>query len=153
MKPAGCFSSKDGAERARRQRGFTLIELMITVAVLGVLSMIAVPSYTDYLRRGQAQEAPGALSDFRTRMEQYYQDNRKYGTAGTCGAALPAAKYFDFACETNSSDQTFLITATGKGNLVTGLAYTINELNAQGSSCSSCAWNFSPQAVWVLRKP
>ncbi|MDM0115276.1 type IV pilin protein [Variovorax sp. J22R133] len=153
MKSAG-VPSTSGREASRLQRGFTLIELMIVVAVVAILSMIAVPSYTDYLRRGQVQEAPGALADYRTRMEQYYQDNRNYGTGGNCGVVIPTAKYFDFTCNSDAATgQTYLATATGKGGQVAGLAYTVNQLNTQGTTCTSCAWNFSAQNVWVLRKP
>lgn len=139
------------------QFGFTLIELMITVAIVAILTTIAYPSYTDYLRRGQVQEAPGNLSDYRTRMEQYYQDNRSYDSGGSCGVALPAApgaKYFTYTCATANSGQSYTATATGAGGLVVGLAYTIDQLNNQGTTCTGCAWNFSGvQPTWVVRKP
>lgn len=138
----------------RRSTGFTLIELMITVAIVAILSMIAYPSYTDYLRRGQVQEAPANLADFRTRMEQYYQDNRNYGTGGNCGVTAPPDKNFKYTCSTPTGAQTYTATATGASNLVTGLAYTIDQANAQGTTCASCAWNFSTaQTTWILRKP
>lgn len=69
-------------------RGFTLIELMITVAITGVLASIAVPSYQDYVRRGQVVEAPTYLSDYRVKMEQYFQDFKNYGSTGTGTCAI-----------------------------------------------------------------
>jgi len=141
----------------RRPGGFTLIEVMITVAVVAILSMIAYPSYTDYLRRGQVQEAPRNLADFRTRMEQYYQDNRSYAAGANCGVAVPvapAANYFSYACTIANAGQTYVATATGVGGSVAGLGYTVDQLNNQGSTCSGCAWGFTgPQGTWVLRKP
>lgn len=142
----------DSASR-RRSGGFTLIELMITVGIVAILAGIAYPSYTDYLRRGRVQEAPTNLSDFRTRMEQFYQDNRVYtATDGSCGVALPTNKTFNYACNA-PTNQTYTATATGTG-LAAGLVYSVNQRNDQTTTCSSCAWNFSgTQTTWVLRKP
>ncbi|MDM0115270.1 type IV pilin protein [Variovorax sp. J22R133] len=148
--------SKQSAPAQWAQSGFTLIELMITVAVIAILSTIAYPSYADYMRRGQLQEAPTNLADYRTRMEQYYQDNRSYASGSNCGVTLPAtptAKYFTYTCATANSGQTYTATATGSSGAVSGFAYTIDQLNTQASSCTSCAWNFSAQNSWVLRKP
>ena len=61
--------------------GFTLIELMIVIAVVAILAAVALPAYGDYLRRGQLPEAFTNLADLRVKMEQYYQDNRSYGAA------------------------------------------------------------------------
>ena len=59
-----------------KQRGFTLIELMVVVVVIGILAAIGYPSYTDYIRRGKIAEATATLGDWRTKMETYYLDNR-----------------------------------------------------------------------------
>ena len=54
--------------------GFTLIEVMIVVAIVAILAGIALPSYLDYVRRGQIQEGTTALADGRVKMEQFFQD-------------------------------------------------------------------------------
>src|SRR6266542_902969 len=77
----------------RRPRGFTLIEAMITVAIVAILGAIAYPNYVDYITRGRIIEGTSKLSDFRVRMEQYFMDNRTYvgpspPGVGTCGASF-----------------------------------------------------------------
>lgn len=134
------------------ETGFTLIEVMITVAIVAILAGIAYPSYTDYLRRGRVQEAPNALADFRTRMEQFYQDNRNYG-ADDCGVAVPVSASFDYACERENAGQGYTATASGTHSLVTGFTYTVDESNAQTTSCTACAWSFATQNAWIIRRP
>ena len=72
-------------------RGFTLIEVMIVVAIVAVLAAIALPNYADYVKRGKIIEATSALSDLRTRYEQYYLDNRTY--AGGCAGDQADRQY------------------------------------------------------------
>lgn len=124
----------------RRARGFTLIELMITVAVIGILASIAVPSYTSYIRRAKIAEATGALGALRVRLEQYYQDNRNYGsTIATCGGGMvmPTTPSFTISCtwDIGATSQSYLATATGTaaGNM-TGYVFTVNDANVQSTT-------------------
>ena len=69
--------------------GFTLIEVMITVAVIAILAAVALPSYIEYVTRSRLVEAKTNLSDMRTRLEQYFLDNRAYPSGP--GDCLPYA--------------------------------------------------------------
>lgn len=136
---------------SRLAAGFTLIELMITVAIIAILASVGYPSYADYLRRGQLPEAFAAMSDYRVKLEQYFQDYKNYGTTngGACanGANAPAwsnfvpanAKYFTYSCVVTATGYT--LTATGSAGRAVGHVYTVNESNAQATT------QFKGQAV------
>lgn len=142
----------------RAVRGFTLIELMIVVAIISILVAIAIPNYNDYVTRSKITEAVGTLSDLRVRMEQYFQDNRFYnadGSAGdaTCGSVTQAATAnFTFACATANSGQTYLWSATGTGSM-TGFTYTVNQTNTRTTTIAAgAAWPAVAQNCWVTSK-
>jgi len=65
----------------QREKGFTLIELMVVIAVIGVLAVIAIPTYRDYMLRGHRTEAKNMLLDVASRQEQYFTDNKTYTTS------------------------------------------------------------------------
>src|SRR5690606_11326785 len=71
----------------RRQHGMTLLELMAVVTVIGVLGMIAIPSYRQYVMRAHRTEAKAALLQLQTNQERFYLTNRTYGTAAQLIAA------------------------------------------------------------------
>jgi len=128
-----------------RSNGFTLIELMIVVAIIGILSAIAMPSYQDFVLRGKVTEATTNLADLRIKMEQWFQDNRTY-VGGNCTPAN--AKYFDYAC-TIQTATTYTIGATGKSSEGTGgFSYTIDQSNVKASATpTSTGTN-----CWVTKK-
>ena len=69
-----------------KQRGFTLIELMIVVAIIGILVMIAYPSYTAFIQKSRRGDAIASLADFRIEQEKWRANNISYSTsAGALG--------------------------------------------------------------------
>lgn len=150
------------ALQRRKASGFTLIEVMIVVAIIAILAGVAYPSYTDYVRRGRIQEAFSQLSLYRAKMEQYYQDNRNYGTATGCASdtsasswntfsPTPPSNVFTYACRSDSPYQTYTITATGQG-AVLGNDYTIDNeglrktTKFKGSTSTESCWLSSGSA-------
>jgi len=133
--------------------GFTLIELMVTVAIVAILAAVAIPAYSDYVKRGKIPEATNALASMRIQLEQYYQDNRDYGsTAAACGVANPSnTSNFTFGCVWNGTNQSYIATATGVGGM-TGFTYTINEAGLRRTTHLPSGWGTFPQNCWVTKK-
>jgi len=112
----------------KKTGGFTLIEVMITVAIVAILAAIALPAYTEYLRRGKTQDATSTLANARVQYEQYFQDSRTY----VVGPCPDATKYFGYVCDPETPT-TYTITATGTGDMAS-YVYTINQSNAMTSA-------------------
>jgi type IV pilus assembly protein PilE len=115
------------------QTGFTLIELMVTIAILGILTAVALPAYTAYVQRSRVPVGLDALSAYMTRMEQRYQDVGNYANGAACAVALPTADNFTVTCVLTNGTQGFTATATGSGPLA-GYAYTINHNGARNTT-------------------
>ena len=83
-----------------RARGFTLVELMVTVAIAAILLSLAVPAYREYLRRGAVAEAVAVIGQGRVVAEQFFLDNRNY-TDMPCPASTDS---FDIVCDPGRHD-------------------------------------------------
>jgi len=142
----------------RHKKGFTLIELMIAVAVVAILSAIALPSYTDYMRRSKLAEATSALLTMRTKLEQFYQDQRTFDGACVAGTVAPkptGLKYFTIDCPQRTATQ-YTVTATGIKEMA-GIVFSINEANTRATtvtpgSAMAPAGYMDNATCWVQKK-
>ena len=131
------------------QNGFTLIELMIVVAVIGILAFVALPSYNDYVTRGKLADATATLSIGRIQMEQYFQDNKTYSTAAMSPCGTSTA-YFAYTC-IGLSDSGYTIKATGIGSL-SSFIYTIDQTNTKSTTSLKTGWGSAPVSCWITKK-
>ncbi|SMQ29424.1 type IV pilus assembly protein PilE [Pseudomonas helmanticensis] len=93
----------------RSNRGFTLIEIMIVIAIIGIVMTIAAPSFTEYLKKGRRAEVVSLLSEQAQTLERFYTKNSVY--TGVTG--LSTGNDF-YTITPTIADQTFLLTATRK---------------------------------------
>lgn len=137
--------------------GFTLIEVMIVVAIVGILAAIAVPAYTEFIQRSRITDATNAMNDFRTRMEQFYQDNRTYAAAGNCGVANPAvtgSSSFQLAC-TGAGNNGYQLDATGlasKGMSAFAYRLVVAPGGVTRSTQGAPAGWVQPANCWAVRR-
>lgn len=95
-----------------RQRGFTLIELMIVVAIIGILAAIAIPNFLAYQKKAITSEAKQELANIRTLEVTYFADELTYGSLSSVGWVEPTGKK-RYTYSLAYSSTTFLATASG----------------------------------------
>ena len=143
---------------AGRSRGFTLIEVLITVAIVAILAAVAVPAYMDSVRRGKLVDGTVRMGDYRAQLEKWFLDNRTYQTVppagATCGIPSPTPApndAFQLTCVANTPT-TYTVTATGRlaGGMDPLFTFVVDQANVR-SSAGPSGWAGSG-TCWAVRK-
>lgn len=130
----------------RSARGFTLIEILVTVAIVGILTAIAVPSYRDYVVRSRLTDAYSGLATVQPQAEQYWANERSYEDFDR----LPAATA-NFSFTLTAADATsYTVTATGIGNAA-GFVFTIDQSGNRATTGVPSGWTGSA-SCWINDK-
>jgi prepilin-type N-terminal cleavage/methylation domain len=121
----------------KERKGFTLIELMIVVAIIGILAAIAIPQFNAYRIRGYNASAVSGLKNAATSMEAYYGENDAYLPSQTLSAASNLTGW------TPDSSVTIAITVPAAGTSWTGTAYHAKgdktwTWNSANGGCQNC---------------
>jgi type IV pilus assembly protein PilE len=131
-----------------RQRGYTLIEVLTAVAVLVILATIALPAYANYMRKAKIHDAFTFLLALHTKEQLYWTDAHDYGpSACAIGALAGTSKYFSYTCDINNSQQGYLITAKGQGDLL-NYNFTI-DMNGKRQTIDFPGVSGLPAQCWL----
>ena len=124
------------------QVGFTLIELMIVVAVVGVLSAVAYPSYLDHVRKSRRADAQSYLMNVASRQQQYILDTRAYAAttaALNVSATTAVTAYYTIAVVTGSATvPSFTVSATPLGTQAQDKCGTLTLTETGSKSPANC---------------
>jgi type IV pilus assembly protein PilE len=131
------------SKQLNRQQGFTLIEVMIVVAIIGILAAIAYPNYSEYVKRGNRSEGQAFLNDVAARQERYFSQNNAYITSNNDvaklalknGLASETGKY-QLVLSSSNNDGGYTLTATQQFNDTKCGNLTLNARGVRGSTGS-----------------
>ena len=98
------------------QQGFTLIELMIVVAIIGILAAVALPAYQDYTVRAKVSEIMLAASGQKTSVSEFFQTRLQMPSTASIGTVTQSSTYVDTVAYTQTDTSTGVITAKATGS-------------------------------------
>lgn len=108
--------------KKQAQKGFTLIELMIVVAIIGILAAVALPAYKDYTVRAKVTELILAASSGKTEVAEFYQTN---GSLPTAASLILTTTPTDYVASTVQNNGVITVTATTKETAISGQTITL----------------------------
>lgn len=119
----------------KSRKGFTLIELVVVILIIGVLAAIAIPSYREYVIRGHRRAAQAAMMEIATRQQQYFVANRTYATKDELGYELPdqVGDFYDYTIELDAGPPPgFEITFDSQGSQASDGDLTLDSEGVKG---------------------
>lgn len=137
----------------QRQSGFTLVEIMIAVVIIGILTAVALPSYGSYVMRARLAEAHSALASTQPKLEQFWANTRSYEDFDDEDQdpklMPPNTDNFVYTLE-NASSSGYQLVATGQG-AAADFKYTLTQAGARATTGAPDGWTRS-DTCWVDRK-
>lgn len=134
------------------QAGFTLIELMIVVAIVGILAAIAIPNYTDYVRKSRRSDAKSSILEVTQRLERFYTEKARY-TASFTDIGYPSAVldssqgYYRLSITAGATGiaSSYTVTATAQGAQASdagcgNFTYSSNNTKSATGTLGAACW-------------
>ncbi|RDH82586.1 MAG: hypothetical protein DIZ80_09890 [endosymbiont of Galathealinum brachiosum] len=127
-----------------KHNGFTLIEVLIVVAIVGILASVVIPSYQEFVLETKRTDGKAALLDMGDRQERYYSQNNTYASStallyGAAGTQLSPKEFYVLTI--NSGDtNAFLITATAQAEQTDDTACITMTYNQAGAKTPEACW-------------
>lgn len=126
-----------------RPKGFTLVELMITVAIVAILSAVAIPSYQQYILKSRRAVAKTFLLDVSAKQQQYLLDARTYATSlSALNISLPSeiSRFYDASFPTTPTATAFTIQVSPKNGQEKDLSGATISIDNAGTKLPDSAW-------------
>jgi len=143
------ISMKVMKQAKRGQQGFTLIELMIVVAIVGILAAIAIPAYQDYIIRSKVSEAAAALGACKTSVSEYTQTNAAVPADTAAAGCNDTGTQYVSGLTVANGIITATITGTNAGNDPDGLDLVLTPTPADGTAITAWACTTTASKKYV----